>query len=126
MTSTPILYGLDNCDTCKKARKWLQQAAVAHQFIDYRKSPLPADLLKASASKLGWDALINRSGTTWRNLLPNKKNPGSDAEYVLLVRENPSLVRRPLIVIGDGLHLGFSHGMFEKLFTDQSTAGTST
>lgn len=113
----PILYGLDNCDTCKKARKWLQQANVAHQFVDYRKTPISGDQLKTWAGKLGWDAMINRSGTTWRGLLANRKNPGSDAEYVLLVRENPSLVRRPVTVIGDEVHLGFSHGMFEKLFT---------
>jgi Spx/MgsR family transcriptional regulator len=114
--NTPILYGLDNCDTCKKARKWLQQAAVAHQFIDYRKQPVPGDVLKSWAVKLGWEALINRSGTTWRALLPNRKNPGTDAEYVLLVRENPSLVRRPITVIGDAVHIGFTHGLFEKLF----------
>lgn len=114
--TTATLYGLDNCDTCKKARKWLLHAGIAHQFIDYRKVPVAAEVLKAWAAKLGWEALINRSGTTWRALLPNRKNPGSDAEYVLLVRENPSLVRRPIVVIGDQVHLGFSHGMFEKLF----------
>lgn len=112
----PTLYGLDNCDTCKKARKWLQQAAVAHQFIDYRKSPIPGDMLKAWAAKLGWDALINRSGTTWRGMLPNRKNPGTDAEFVLLVRENPSLVRRPVLVIDAAVHVGFTHGLYEKLF----------
>jgi Spx/MgsR family transcriptional regulator len=116
MMTIPILYGLDNCDTCKKARKWLQQAGVAHEFIDYRKTPVSGETLKSWAAQLGWDAMINRSGTTWRGLLPNRKNPGSDPEYVLLVRENPSLVRRPVTVIGDQVHLGFSHGMFEKLF----------
>ncbi len=114
--TTPILHGLDNCDTCKKARKWLQVAGVEHQFIDYRKLPIPGATLKAWAAKLGWDVLINRSGTTWRALLPNRKNPGTDAEYVLLVRENPGLVRRPVVVIDDQVHVGFTHGMFEKLF----------
>jgi Spx/MgsR family transcriptional regulator len=112
----PTLYGLDNCDSCKKARKWLQQAGVEHRFVDYRKTPIPGDVLKGWAARLGWDALINRSGTTWRGLLPNRKNPGTDAEYVLLVRENPSLVRRPVVVIGDAVHVGFTHGLFEKLF----------
>jgi Spx/MgsR family transcriptional regulator len=116
MTSTPILYGLDNCDTCRKARKWLQQAGIAHEFIDYRKTPIAGSMLRDWGARLGWQNLINRSGTTWRALLPNRKNPQSDPEHVLLVRENPSLVRRPVMLIGDEIHLGFSHGMYEKIF----------
>lgn len=112
----PVLYGLDSCDTCKKARKWLQQNDIDHEFVDYRKHPISADQLKSWAADLGWDAMINRSGTTWRGLLPNRKNPGTGAEYVLLVRENPSLVRRPITLHQGKVHLGFSHGLFEKLF----------
>ncbi len=115
-TEWVTLYGLDSCDTCKKARKWLTAAGVAHQFIDYRQHPIAAEQLKAWAGSLGWDALINRSGTTWRNLLPNRKQPGTAAEYVLLVREQPSLLRRPITLIGEQVHLGFTHGLYEKLF----------
>lgn len=121
--AVPTLYGLDGCDTCKKARKWLEREGVAHEFVDYRKQPLSASQLKSWAAQLGWDKLINRSGTTWRGLPPNRKAPGTDAEYVLLVREYPSLVRRPVAVIGDALLVGFTNGLYEKQFlTSDGTA----
>jgi len=111
-----VLYGLDGCDTCKKARKWLEREKIAHVFIDYKKQPVTGPMLKAWAAQVGWDRLINRSGTTWRGLPPNRKAPGTDAEYVLLVREYPSLVRRPMAVIGDALLVGFTNGLYEKQF----------
>ncbi|HRG15770.1 MAG TPA: Spx/MgsR family RNA polymerase-binding regulatory protein [Pseudomonadota bacterium] len=114
--AAPILYGLTNCDTCKKARKWLEREGVAHQFIDYKLHPIPGDALKAWAKQIGWDKLINRSGTTWRGLPPNRKDPQSDAEYVLLVREYPSLVRRPVALIDGELMIGFTGGLYEKRF----------
>ena len=111
-----VLYGLTNCDTCKKARKWLEREGVAHQFIDYKREPIPGDTLKAWSKQVGWDMLINRSGTTWRDLLPNRKNPQTDAEYVLLVREYPSLVRRPVAMIDGEVMVGFTGGLYEKRF----------
>ena len=121
--TAPILYGLESCDTCKKARKWLTREKVAHEFFDYRQHPLSANMLKSWAAQLGWDKLINRSGTTWRALPPNRKSPGTDAEYILLVREYPSLVRRPVTVIGERLLVGFTNGLYEKQFQTDA-AGT--
>lgn len=112
----PILYGLTNCDTCKKARNWLEREGVAYRFVDYKLNPIPGDALKAWAKQVGWDRLINRSGTTWRGLPPNRKNPQSDPEYVLLVREYPSLVRRPIAMVDDEILVGFTGGMYEKRF----------
>ncbi len=112
------VYGLDKCDTCKKARKWLDRHALAHAFIDYRAHPAtPATLKQWALAAGGFDQLVNRSGTTWRNLVPARRNPGSDAEWSLLIREYPALVRRPLTVLADGtIHLGFSDALFGKLF----------
>lgn len=119
--SKPSIYGLENCDTCKKARKWLTEASIEYEFIDYKRTPVTADRLKSWARELGWQALINRNGSTWRNLLPSRKNPGTEAEYVLLIRENPSLMRRPLLVMDNKVTLGFSHGFYEKLFLTASS-----
>ena len=119
--AAPILYGLTNCDTCKKARKWLEREGVAHQFIDYQLNPIPGDALKAWAKQIGWDKLINRSGTTWRGLPPNRKDPQTDAEYVLLVREYPSLVRRPVALIDGEVTVGFTGGLYEKRFRAKET-----
>jgi arsenate reductase-like glutaredoxin family protein len=64
-----------------------------------------------------FEALVNRSGTTWRTLSPSRKSPGSVAEWSLLIREYPALVRRPVLVLGDGsVHLGFSDKLYARLF----------
>ena len=84
----PVVYGLPNCDTCKKARNWLARFEVAHDFVDYRANPVPAATLKDWAAQLGgWEKLVNKSSTTWRNLLPQRKNPGSDPEWTLRSEE---------------------------------------
>ena len=113
-----VLHGLDNCDTCRKARNWLDRFAVANRFIDYRAERVPPTVLKEWAGKLGgWDKLINRASTTWRTLPEQRKSPGSDPEWTLLIREYPALVKRPVVVSADGLvSVGFSDNGFRKLF----------
>jgi Spx/MgsR family transcriptional regulator len=116
--TVPTLYGLHNCDTSKRARNWLNRFGVEHEFIDYRIKPVPPETLKAWAQQLGgWEKLVNKSSTTWRNLLPQRKDPGSDPEWTLLIKEYPALVRRPVVVQPDGsISVGFSDNGFKKLF----------
>lgn len=113
----PVLYGLSTCDTCRKARNWLVRFDVTHEFVDYRTHPVPAATLNDWAAQLGgWEKLVNKSSTTWRNLLPQRKNPGSDPEWTLLLKEYPALIRRPVVVDGDGsVSVGFSDNAFKKL-----------
>jgi Spx/MgsR family transcriptional regulator len=113
-----VLYGLSNCDTCKKARNWLQRFGVEHAFVDYRDvRQSPETLAEWARQAGGWDALVNKSSTTWRNLPPSRKTPGSDAEWKLLLKEYPQLIRRPVIVTGDGVVTqGFSDNAFKKRF----------
>lgn len=115
---TTTLYGLANCDTCSKARKWLDRFGVAHVFIDYRdRPPSPETLVEWKEHLGGWDLLVNKSSTTWRNLPPHRKSPGSDAEWKLLVREYPQLIRRPVVVTGNGMITqGFSDNGFKQRF----------
>lgn len=112
------LYGLTNCDTCKKARKWLERFGIAHTFVDYRDQPQPpATLVDWKEQVGGWDLMINKSSTTWRNLSPHRKAPASEAEWKLLLREYPQLIRRPLVVTGDGVVTqGFSDNGFKQRF----------
>ncbi len=112
------LYGLKNCDTCRKARKWLDRFDIEHDFVDYRDDPqAPATLLQWRDAAGGWDALVNKSSTTWRNLPPNRKAPGSDAEWKLLLKEYPQLIRRPVVVTEDGaVGQGFSDNGFKQRF----------
>jgi Spx/MgsR family transcriptional regulator len=115
---TITLYGLDKCDTCKKARNWLDRRKVEHRFVDYRAHPIPAVTLKEWAPALGgWERLVNRSGTTWRALPDARKSPGSAAEWTLLIKEHPALIRRPVAVLEDGsVHQGFSDALYGNLF----------
>ena len=117
------VHGLEECDTCKKARKWLARQAIEHVFIDYREQRVPPAQLKQWAAAVGgFDKLVNRSGTTWRNLPATRKSPGSDAEWTLLIREHPTLVRRPVVVLADGsVSVGFSDTLFAKLFAAKTS-----
>ena len=112
------LYGLKNCDTCRKARKWLDRFGIAHDFVDVREQlPRPEAFVSWKDAVGGWDALINKSSTTWRQLPDNLKSPGSDAEWKLLLRGHPALVKRPLVVMDDGrVAQGFSDNGYKKLF----------
>lgn len=112
------LYGLKNCDTCKKACNWLDRFGIAHAFVDYRDHPQPpATLVEWKEQLGGWDLMINKSSTTWRNLSPHRKTPGSDSEWKLLLREYPQLIRRPLVVTDDGtVTQGFSDNGFKRRF----------
>lgn len=112
------LYGLSNCDSCSKARKWLDRFGVPHAFVDYREQrQSPETLLEWKEHLGGWDLMINKSSTTWRNLAPHRKSPGTDAEWKLLLREYPQLIRRPVVVTADGLiSQGFSDNAFKLRF----------
>jgi Spx/MgsR family transcriptional regulator len=114
------MYGLSNCDTCKKAQNWLKRVDKACTFIDYRVHPISPELLSQWADQLGgFDALLNKASTTWRNLLPNKKAPGSKPEYLMLLKEYPALVKRPVLVFADGrVLLGFKDAQYKKLFAE--------
>jgi len=113
------LYGLPNCDTCRKAQNWLKRIEQPFVFVDYRTHPIAPEMLSVWAGQLGgFDALLNKASTTWRNLLPNKKSPGSTPEYLMLLKEYPALVKRPVLVFPDGRAvLGFKDAQYKKLFS---------
>jgi Spx/MgsR family transcriptional regulator len=115
---TAKVYGLDKCDTCKKARNWLDRFKVPYEFIDYRAHPIPPATLKEWAPALGgWEKFVNRASPTWRGLPEARKAPGSAAEWTRLLKEYPALIRRPLLVKDDGsLHQGFSDTLYKRLF----------
>jgi Spx/MgsR family transcriptional regulator len=111
------VYGLPQCDTCKKARNWLTRFDVPHTFVDYRAQPVPPATLKAWSEHLGgWEKLVNKASTTWRTLLPQRKDPRSDPEWTLLLKEYPALIKRPVVVDDDTVTVGFSDNAFKKRF----------
>ncbi|QSB45751.1 ArsC family reductase [Tsuneonella flava] len=104
---TIAFYGIPNCDTVKKARKWLDDAGIAYTFHDYKKEGADPALLRAWIADAGWEALLNRRGTTFRKLEPEQKE-GIDAEKaVRLMEAQPSMIKRPVVVSPDGILIGF-------------------
>lgn len=92
-----ILYGIPNCDTVKKARAYLAAAGVAHDFHDYKKAGVPAKALARWVDRWGWEAVLNRAGTTFK-ALPEADKAGLDAsKAIALMLGNPSMIKRPIV-----------------------------
>ena len=109
------LYGIPNCDTMKKARKWLEAHGVEYEFHDYKKSGVPEAALKTWVKKVGWESLLNRRGTTWRKLDDNTKDSIDQASAIKLMLAQPSIIKRPVLVSGKTLLVGFDEGAYGKL-----------
>ncbi|QDF97134.1 ArsC family reductase [Azoarcus sp. DD4] len=103
-----VIYGIKNCDTMKKAFGWLAEHRVAYRFHDYRKDGLDADTLRGWCGSVGWKALVNTRGTTWRKLSPEQQAIAGEDAAIALMLENPSLIRRPVLAAtGKELLIGF-------------------
>ena len=102
------VYGIPNCDTVKKARAWLTDQGVEHHFHDFKKQGVPEAELDRWLAALGWEALINRKGTTWRQLDETVRAGVSDAASARAVAlANPSVIKRPVVQWTDGITVGF-------------------
>ncbi|WP_260598097.1 ArsC family reductase [Sphingomonas endolithica] len=102
-----ILYGIANCDTVKKARVWLEAQGVAYTFHDYKKAGIDAATLRGWSARLGWEALLNRAGTTFRKLPEAARADLDEDKAIALMLAQPSMIKRPVIVQGDTLLAGF-------------------
>lgn len=103
------LYGIPNCDTVKKARTWLDDQGIAYAFHDFKKAGVPPQL-DDWVAQLGWEAVLNRKGTTWRKLDAAQQAAVHDAaSAAALLREQPSAIKRPVVEWDDGaLTVGFA------------------
>ena len=102
------VYGIRNCDTCRKALKWLQAEGLEHRFHDFRADGLDEASLRGWVAELGWEVLLNRRGTTWRKLPePERENVG-EADAVRLMLANPTLIKRPVFDTGGARLIGFT------------------
>ncbi|GAA3533456.1 ArsC family reductase [Zobellella aerophila] len=110
------LYGIKNCDTVKKARKWLEQHAIDYQFIDHRIDGLDPLELQDWLARLGWEQLVNKRGTSYRALSDeDKATLGPDTAAALLTA-TPAMIKRPLLVHDDRLQLGFNAADYARFF----------
>lgn len=109
------IYGIKNCDTMKKAFKWLDAAGIAYDFIDYKKTPPDTNILKQSITEHGWETVINQRGTTWRKLDDATKS-SMDADHAIpLALENPSIIKRPLLAHNGKTYLGFKPEIYNEI-----------
>ena len=110
------LYGIPNCDTVKKARKWLDEKGVGYTFHDYKKEGAdPAKLREWVAAK-GWETVLNRRGTTFRKLPESDKADLDAARAVALMEAHPSAIKRPVVEHPGGLLVGFDAGEWNAAF----------
>lgn len=102
------LYGIKNCDTVKKARKWLEEAGVEHKFHDFRKDGFDAELVAGLEAGLGYEALVNTRGTTWRKLDDaDKENLDAEKARALMLAHD-AIIKRPVWEKSGEYRLGFA------------------
>ncbi|TBW56687.1 ArsC family reductase [Marinobacter halodurans] len=102
------IYGIKNCDTIKKALKWLDGAGKTYTFHDFKKEGVDGNRLAAWEKQVGWETLLNRRGTTWRKLPDDvRDNIGRDSAMAVMM-DNPSIIKRPVVELGDQVHVGFN------------------
>jgi len=109
------VYGIKNCDTMKKAFKWLDKHGVAYEFHDFKKLGVDGKTLATWSKKIGWETLLNRRGTTWRKL-PDKLKDGINEKSALkIMQEQPSIIKRPVLKNGSTYIVGFDETQYKKL-----------
>ncbi|NLS55386.1 ArsC family reductase [Hafnia alvei] len=114
------LYGIKNCDTIKKAKKWLEEQQVAYQFHDYRADGLDAKLLRTFIEQLGWEALLNTRGTTWRKLNESVRQSINNADSAAeLMLAQPAIIKRPLLVHNHRMLLGFNPDQYTQFLAEE-------
>lgn len=110
------LYGIPNCDTVKKARRWLDEAGIAHRFHDFRKDGLDGDLVQSWIDELGWEKLLNKAGTTFRKLPDADKADLDAAKAKALMLDQPAMIKRPVLDAKGVRSVGFSADAFAARF----------
>jgi arsenate reductase len=110
------LYGISNCDTVKKAKKWLDSNGLNYTFHDYKKQGCPTTLVEEFTTHFTLEQLINKRGTTWRNLEDRVKENLSPEAAVLVMSENSSLIKRPILHHNTHWLIGFKEADYLALF----------
>ncbi|KMK52540.1 hypothetical protein RO21_00535 [[Actinobacillus] muris] len=109
------VYGIKNCDTVKKAMKWLAAQGLDPQLHDYRTDGLDPVWLAEMADKLGWENLVNKRSTTWRGLADEVKNHLTKERALEVLTEQPTLIKRPIVIKNDQVLLGFNEAEYQTL-----------
>lgn len=114
------LYGIASCDSCRKARHWLDRWGAEYRFHDLRADGLPAERLRHWLSTVGWELLLNRRGRSWRELSADQRESLDADRARALLGEHPLLIKRPVLEVGDRVLVGFDERRYcEALSRDR-------
>jgi arsenate reductase len=111
---TITMYGIKNCDTIKKARAWLDERSIVYAFHDYKTAGIERAKLARWCKEVGWERVLNRSGTTFRKLSEAARADLNEAKAIDLMLAQPSMIKRPVVEAGKTLLVGFSPESYEK------------
>ncbi len=115
-TKTVTVYGIKNCDTMKKARAWLDAHNIAYGFHDYKIAGADQSLLEGWVKQVGWEILLNRAGTTFRALPDADKADLTQKKAIALMSAQPSMIKRPVLIVGDKMIVGFKAENYQAEF----------
>ena len=110
MSNELTIYGINNCDTVKKACKYLDAKSVSYQFVDFRKNPLSPKMINDWIEIVGWDVLLNKRSTTYRNLPDAQKNNVTIELFI----EQPTLIKRPVLVCDSTVIVGYKEAQYSQ------------
>jgi arsenate reductase len=111
-----IMYGIKDCDSIKKARKYLQAHNIDYTFHDFRVDGVNAIQLRAWVSELGWEKLLNKRSATWRNLPDETKQNINELLALVVMEEQPTIIKRPVLEMADQVMVGFSEKQYDEVF----------
>ena len=112
------MYGIKNCDSVKKARRWLEEHGIEYSFHDFRADGLQQQLLEEWLQKSEYAVLLNKRSRTWKELTAEQRDNMQQAKALQLMLEHPTLIKRPVLDLdtGNTLHVGFSESLYAELF----------
>jgi arsenate reductase len=115
------LYGISNCDQVRKARAWLAERQVPHAFHDFKKQGIDRVMIATWLLHQPWEVLLNRRGTTWRGLNEARREIIVDGDSAAaLMLENASVIKRPVLVHDNAVHVGYTEILYRKLFAEKA------
>lgn len=112
------LYGIASCDTCRKARRLLDELGVDYEWHDMRLDGLPEKRLRGWIKRVGWEAVLNRRSATWRRVPDVDKDIGDEHDAVAVMLEYPTLVKRPVLEAGSQVMVGLDEEAYRTVAED--------
>lgn len=110
------LVGIKNCDSVKKAKKWLEQNDVDYTFHDLREQGVDKAALEKWIDELGWEVLLNKRSTTWKQLGEDERTDIDKSKAIMLFLAYPTLIKRPVMITANGIMVGFKETDYRKAF----------